>query len=89
MQVITIVNGDFAESKENPVSVMTLDTARTKILPTMILGPERPWGLLGKLTVDAEARLTFKAATSAERDQEWRALMKTEPPPRPSPSPTP
>ncbi|MBA3962496.1 MAG: hypothetical protein H0X40_11415 [Chthoniobacterales bacterium] len=89
MEVLTIVDGDFAESKEKPASVMTFDTARTKTLPALILGPERPWGLLGTLTVDAEAKLTFKAATAAERDEEWRKLMKTEPPPFPTPVPPP
>ena len=48
--------------------------------PVTQLTPERFWTLVGTLTADTDAKLSFKEATEAERDAEWKAIAKTAPP---------
>jgi type II secretory pathway pseudopilin PulG len=49
--------------------------------PPLLLSPTRFWTLAGAITVEADGKLTFKEATQAERDDEWKKLSKGEPPP--------
>ena len=55
-------------------------------LPVVILTPPRFWTLLGTATTNKGGKLTFVAATDAERDAEWTKLSKGTPPPSAAPS---
>lgn len=57
--------------------------------PSVELLPERPVGFLGTLLSDADRKFTFKEATPAERDAEWREIAKNLPAATPSPKPAP
>ncbi len=57
-------------------------------LPSVTLTPERYWMFVGTLVVDADNKLTFKEATTAERETEWKELMKNVATPTPVPSPS-
>ncbi|MEY2484821.1 MAG: hypothetical protein QOH39_469 [Verrucomicrobiota bacterium] len=50
-------------------------------IPQVALTPERFWTLLGTLTGEPDARVSFKEATQQERDAEWTRLSKGAPPP--------
>jgi hypothetical protein len=75
-RIVTEVNsslhGDFPDTTSIP-------------LPTVTLSPARFWSLIGMINVDANNQLSFQAATDAQRDEVWRAVMKSEPPPNPTP----
>jgi hypothetical protein len=57
-------------------------------LPEVTLTPQRFWALTGTFTVDPNNVLTFKEATAAERDAEWKAITKSAPPPIAPPAAT-
>lgn len=61
--VSTDIFGDFVD----PAANRTISIQLTR---------DRFWMLLGTLTVDANYKLSFVAATPAEREAEWSALMK-------------
>lgn len=54
-------------------------------LAKVTLSPERPWMLLGTITIDDNYDPIFKEATSAERDAEWQAVTHRTPTPTPTP----
>lgn len=64
-------------------------------IPNPVLTAERRWVLLGFITADKadSSNITFREATAAEREAEWKALEKAPPPfpppPRPAPPPSP
>lgn len=54
------------------------------------LAPERPWILAGTLQIDDQGQISYKNATEAERDDAWRAIMKSDlPTPAPTAAPSP
>jgi hypothetical protein len=53
---------------------------------SVALNTARPWTFVGMVNVEKEGALSFKEATQAERDDDWRTRTKTEPPPAPTPS---
>src|SRR5438270_7448713 len=53
------------------------DVGNKIVLPEVPLTPQRFWALIGIFTVDANHHLIFKEASAAERDAEWKAIMKT------------
>ena len=68
--------GDFGNTRLMPLALITLS-------------PERFWTFVGTMSVDDNYVASFREATQQERDAEWRALMKSEPPPEPTPPPDP
>jgi hypothetical protein len=46
----------------------------------------RPWTLVGIVNIGDDGKLSFKEATPAERDEDWRRKMKTDPPSAPTPA---
>jgi hypothetical protein len=49
-------------------------------LPVVTLTPERFWEWIGTVVVDDNNKLIFIAATSEQRDAEWKAISKSVPP---------
>jgi hypothetical protein len=54
--------------------------ARFAQVAAIVLGPQRPWDLVGTISVDDNWKIGFKEATQAERDAEWRKRNLTPPP---------
>src|SRR5437762_10311111 len=69
--------------------------ARLALVGIIVLGPQRPWDLVGTISVDDNWKISFKEASQAERDAEWRKRnltpppVPTEPPVKPAPAATP
>jgi len=65
--------------------------ARLALVGIIVLGPGRPWDLVGTISVDNNWKISFREATQAERDAEWRKRNLTPPPPpaEPQAKPTP
>jgi ElaB/YqjD/DUF883 family membrane-anchored ribosome-binding protein len=77
-------------ARRKPTNVLALGLGsfakgRTVSLATTTLSPARFWACLGTLTVDNDYNLGFAEADQAQRDQEWRKLMRADPPPQPTP----
>ena len=66
--------------------------ARLALGAVIVLGPQRPWDFVGTISVDDKWKISFKEATQAERDAEWRKRnltpppVPTEPPVKPTPA---
>src|SRR5947207_4159994 len=69
--------------------------ARFAQVAAIVLGPQRPWDFVGTISVDDNWKISFKEASQAERDAEWRKRnltpppVPTEPPVKPAPAATP
>ena len=64
--------------RRDPATVTTLvinDGPDVKV-PDVQLTPERPWALMGVITVGDKNVLSYKEATSAERDEEWKKCRR-------------
>ncbi|MFN2509359.1 MAG: hypothetical protein ABR589_11375 [Chthoniobacterales bacterium] len=56
--------------------------------PSFTLSGVRPWLLAGLLNIDSAGEISFKEATEQERDEAWRRITQSEPPPKPTPGAT-
>jgi hypothetical protein len=79
-------------ARRKPTNVLTFGLGsfakgRTVSLATTTLSPARFWACLGTLTVDNDYNLSFSEADQTQRDEEWRKLMRSNPPPQPTPLP--
>jgi hypothetical protein len=54
--------------------------ARLAQVAEIVLGPQRPWDFVGTLSVDDKWEISFKEASQAERDAEWRKRNLSPPP---------
>ena len=69
--------------------------ARVAAVGGVVLGPQRPWDLVGTISVDNNWKINFTEASQAERDAEWRKRnltpppVPTEAPAKPAPTATP
>jgi hypothetical protein len=57
-------------------------------LPDVTLNASRFWTLVGTFSVTPEGKPAFQEATQAERDAEWKKLLKSSPPSRARPTVT-
>jgi hypothetical protein len=65
-----------------------LGDTKNLLLPTITLTPERFWTFVGTIVVDENYKLVFFASTPEQRDEEWKKIAKTSPPPIVIPAPT-
>lgn len=78
------------KQKSTEVSGFVTGNGFTVILvPPATLAPERPWMLMGTVSIGDDRIPKFAEATAEERDAEWRKLTGKEPPKPPPPAPLP
>lgn len=89
---LRIVGNDTTSGQQVTVISSVVDTIGLyppADMPKVVLTSERPWILIGTVTLDPNNRPVFKEASADERDAEWQTLIGSTPPPTPTPTPPP